>query len=288
MGFSRGIARYRAAYAQEMDRLRSSYARDGPEDCPPVQCTLYTAPASGALDTGEPAVYNVHMARRSPIDPTRAVAYLRVSTDRQDLGPEAQRASILAWAAREGVEVVAWHEDRVSGASELDDRPALAAALADLRVHRAGRLVVAKRDRVARDAALAAMIDRAVEKTGARIVTADGVACGASPADAFMRSILDAAAAYELALIRERTRAALRAKRARGEASNHPPYGYRVENGRFVRDDAEQAVIAAVRDLRAEGVTLRAIVAILERRGVLSRVGTPLALTQVARIARAA
>lgn len=38
-----------------------------------------------------------------PGDPKRAVAYLRVSTDEQRLGPEAQRAAIAAWGAREGV-----------------------------------------------------------------------------------------------------------------------------------------------------------------------------------------
>jgi len=35
-------------------------------------------------------------------DPTLAVAYIRVSTDDQNLAPEAQRASIDAWAARQG------------------------------------------------------------------------------------------------------------------------------------------------------------------------------------------
>ncbi len=46
-----------------------------------------------------------------PGNPLIAVAYLRVSTDEQRLGPEAQRASIEAWAKREGVAVVAWHAD---------------------------------------------------------------------------------------------------------------------------------------------------------------------------------
>ena len=35
-----------------------------------------------------------------------AVAYLRVSTQEQDLGPEAQRAAIQMWAERQGVRVV--------------------------------------------------------------------------------------------------------------------------------------------------------------------------------------
>ena len=51
------------------------------------------------------------MTQRRRIAPTTdtrtAVAYLRVSTDEQHLGPEAQRAAITAWASREGVSVVA-------------------------------------------------------------------------------------------------------------------------------------------------------------------------------------
>jgi hypothetical protein len=78
-----------------------------------------------------------------------AVAYLRVSTEDQQLGPEAQRAAIEAWAAREGVQVVAWHLDQgVSGGADVEDRPGLVAAL---RVERAGILLVAKRDRLARE-----------------------------------------------------------------------------------------------------------------------------------------
>ena len=81
--------------------------------------------------------YNGAMATRTrtpSTDPRRAVAYLRVSTDEQHLGPEAQRAAVEAWAARAGVVVVAWHIDAgVSGAAPVDRRPALLGALADRR-----------------------------------------------------------------------------------------------------------------------------------------------------------
>jgi len=50
--------------------------------------------------------------KRPTLDPSKAVAYLRVSTEDQALGPEAQRASIEAWAARQGIEVATWHTDQ--------------------------------------------------------------------------------------------------------------------------------------------------------------------------------
>lgn len=231
----------------------------------------------------------VSMKRARPGNPKLAVAYVRVSTDDQRLGPEAQRATIEAWAAREGVTVVSWNVDQgVSGGSEIEDRPGLIAALGELRAAGAGMLVVAKRDRLARDVGVASLIEKAAGSCGAKVVTSDGVGNGDSPADGFMRSILDAAAAYERALIRARTKAALQAKKARGEAAGEVPYGFRVEDGKLAMDAAEQAVVAEIVGLRAAGLSLRSIVRALEVRGFVSRAGRPLGLTQVARLTNAA
>jgi len=223
-------------------------------------------------------------------NPLVAVAYLRVSTSAQALGPEAQRAQIEAWAKREGVAVVAWHTDAgVSGGSDLADRPALVAALGELRAVRAGVLAIAKRDRLARDIGVAVAIDRAVKSCGAKVQSADGTGNGDSAADGFLRSILDAASQYERALIRGRTSAALQAKRARGERAGEVPYGYSAApEGRLVPNAAEQSIMAVVRELRAAGMSLRAVVSELGRRGIVSRAGRALQLTQIARIAKAA
>ena len=215
-----------------------------------------------------------------------AVAYLRVSTDRQELGPEAQRAALEQWARASGTTIVRWFTDTISGAAELGERPALLEALEALRETRAATLVVARRDRLARDVAVAAAISRAVEQAGARVVSADGTANGEGAADGFLRTILDAAAAYERELIRARTKAALRAKKERGERVGRVPFGWSDPgDGRLVPHEAEQEALRLVEQLRGQGLTLRAIVAALEERGVRGRSGRPLQLTQVARIA---
>lgn len=208
--------------------------------------------------------------RRSPPgDPARAVAYLRASTDRQDLSPGAQRAAIERWAAGAGVVIVAWHEDLgVSGGTALEDRPGLLAALDGLDAARAGTLVVAKRDRLARDVLTAALVERLCERKGARVVAADGVANGDGPEAALMRSLLDAFAQYERALIRARTRAALAVKKARGERTGGVPLGSSVgADGRLSADRAEAAAVARARALRAEGRSLREIAAALDAEG---------------------
>jgi DNA invertase Pin-like site-specific DNA recombinase len=201
---------------------------------------------------------------------------VRVSTSAQELGPDAQRSQIEAWAAREGATVASWHVDAgVSGASAIDDRPGLLAALAALREHAAGSLCVAKRDRIARDVVVAATVERAVSAAGAQLISADGTGNGSGPADAFMRTVIDGAAAYERGMIRARTKAALGVKRARGERVGTVPYGFRLaaDGVRLEADDAEQGVMAVVRELREAGTSHRAIVSALAARGLVSRSG---------------
>lgn len=220
-------------------------------------------------------------------DPLLAIGYLRVSTDDQKLGPEAQRASIEAWAKRVGITVVAWHCDQgVSGGADLVDRPGLVAALGELRAVRAGVLLVAKRDRLARDVYIALTIERAVQACGAHVAAADGTGNGEGAADAFMRTILDAAAAYERALIRARTKAALQAKRARGERAGEVPFGFRLGPDRqsLQPDPAEVHTITRVTDLRLQGLSVRGITARLASEGIVSRSGKPLGSTQVHRL----
>ena len=213
--------------------------------------------------------------RRHPQkDQVRAVAYLRVSTEDQALGPEAQRAAIEGWAARQGVQVLSWHLDQgVGGATPIEDRPGLLAALRDLEDLEAGLVVVAKWDRLARDIMVAAMVERMVERVGARIVSADGVGVGDGPEAALMRAMVQAFAAYERALIRTRTSAALRALRAKGQRAGEVPLGYRLaEDGKGLLEDVgEVEAIDQARNLRAEGLSYRRIAAEMDRRGLRPR-----------------
>lgn len=228
------------------------------------------------------------MARPKRGSPTVAVGYVRASTERQELGPEAQRTELARWAERNAITLASIHEDALSGGTEIEHRPGLLAALDSVREHRAGVLVVTRRDRLARDVVIAA-IERAAQRAGARVVSADGVGTGDSPAESFQRSILDAVAQFERALIRERTRAALRAKRARGQRAGNVPWGYRARaDGALEEHVLERTISARVRAMRGGGMPLRAIVRALASDGVTGRSGRALSLTQIARIIRGA
>jgi DNA invertase Pin-like site-specific DNA recombinase len=151
----------------------------------------------------------------------RVVGYIRVSTTKQaesGLGVDAQRDAIEQWAAKQGLSVVAVHADEgVSGGSDALDRDGLIDAIGDLQ--RGDTLVVAKRDRLARDLFVMGGIERMVAKRGARIVSVAGEGTEGDaddPGALLMRGIVDLFAQYERACVRARTRVALRAKARRG------------------------------------------------------------------------
>jgi DNA invertase Pin-like site-specific DNA recombinase len=208
----------------------------------------------------------------------KAIGYARVSTDAQGesgLGLEAQHASVAVAARRLGLELAELHEDAgLSGSLGLENRPGLLAAVSALR--RGDVMLVAKRDRIGRDVVAVAMIERLVERKGARIVSAAGEGTESNePTALLMRRIVDAFAEYERALIATRTKLALRAKRSRGQLAGGVPFGHSVgEDGRtLVPVAAELEVLAWVRGRREAGASYREIAAELTNRSVPTKKG---------------
>jgi DNA invertase Pin-like site-specific DNA recombinase len=216
----------------------------------------------------------------------RAVAYLRVSTDDQKLGPEAQRTQIQTWAKSRNVEVVGWHEDHTSGATDFNLRDGFMAALVSLKPERAAFLVVAKRDRIGRDVIVSALAERAVKRSGARLVSAAGEGDGDGPEDQLMRRLVDAFAEYERLIIRQRTRAALRALEARGQRTGEIPYGCRVgpDGKQLLPNEEELVIVRLVVEMRSRGCTLREISRILNAKKVKNRNGGLISKNLVASI----
>ena len=221
--------------------------------------------------------------------PVPAVAYLRASDDSQKLTPEAQRVALTAYASAHGMEVVAWHLDfDVSSVAAVEDRPGLLEAIAAVATGQAKVLLVAKRDRLARDVLLAGAITRQVERLGGRVESAAGEGNGTTPADEFMRTVIDGAAQYERALIRARTKAALAVLRSHGvRTSSKLPYGFSLAaDGRhLVACEVERALARQAASLRAAGASLPRISSELGRN---PRTGNPFSTSQVLRLLAAA
>jgi len=230
-------------------------------------------------------------ARSPAADPRKVVGYVRVSTEDQALGPVAQRAALARWCVVNGAELVAVFEDTVSGGADLDKRPGLLTALAALRLHGAGVLMVAKRDRLARGMGLALAIEGLAGEAGARIATADGDTGDDDDDASFIRRRFDDLfAEVERRKIRARTRAALAVKKGRGERVGSVPYGSQLaaDGVHLEANPAELRAVELVRELRGEGLTLRAIAARLEAAGCVPRGGAKWHPDTVARIAAVA
>lgn len=207
-----------------------------------------------------------------------AISYIRVSTEEQTesgAGLAAQADACQAYAQRAGLEVVASYSDEsISGAAGLDKRPGLLEAIAGL--GRGDVLVVAKRDRLGRDPIVVAMVEAAVRRKGARVVSAAGEGTeGDGPTDVLMRRIVDAFSEYERLVIGARTKAALQAKIKRNERVGKVRFGYRLagDGTTLVEDAGEQEAIGIINQLHNRGESLRAIAAELNRRGIRTKAG---------------
>lgn len=213
-----------------------------------------------------------------------AVAYIRVSTAQQGksgLGLEAQKAAIARFAEAEGIELIAEFQEVETGkgADALNNRPQLAAALAEAK-RRDCPVIVAKLDRLSRDVAfIASLMSRRtpfiVAELGADV----------SP---FMLHIYAAVAEQERAMISQRTKDALAAVKARGRKLGNPNIGKAQEAAAKVRaanaDAFAANVLPIIREIRATGASMRKTAEALNRRGIPSARGGTWAATQVSDI----
>jgi DNA invertase Pin-like site-specific DNA recombinase len=214
--------------------------------------------------------------------PKPIIAYLRVSTNEQGksgLGIEAQRAAIVRFAESEGFAIVGEHVEVETGkgAVTLDRRPELMAALAAAKRHgRTTPVVVSKLDRLSRDVhfisgLMAHKTPFLVAELGADV-------------DPFLLHLYAALAEKERALISQRTKAALRAAKARGVVLGNPNVRANTEATRIAKAAQADAfalwVAPVIREAQGAGAkSLRAIGAALDARGVRSPLGkawTPL------------
>jgi DNA invertase Pin-like site-specific DNA recombinase len=141
------------------------------------------------------------------------IAYFRVSTDKQGksgLGLQAQRKAVLDYLDGGRCSLVQEFVEIESG--KHNERPQLAAALAACKKHKA-RLVIAKLDRLSRNLAFIATL----MESGVEFVAVDN-----PHATKLTVHILAAVAEHEREMISERTRAALRAAKARGTRLGNP------------------------------------------------------------------
>ena len=191
----------------------------------------------------------------------KTIAYLRKSTDDQPNTLEVQRDAIRRFLGHDPDQA---YIERISGGAPLEKREVLLEAIDAL--GKGDTLVIWKHDRVARSTLNSAMVGAMVEKRGAVLRSTDGVGNDDTPESKLLLDMQRAIAEYERALIRLRTKAALAAKRRRGEKTGGSrPYGFNVMGGYegeplwLQEKPSEQDVIKRMAMMREMGQSYRQI-----------------------------
>lgn len=190
------------------------------------------------------------------IGPTRALAYIRVSTEIQVVDGaslDAQTSALEAEALRRGwnVEVVA--DCGLSGKNL--QRPGLQEALRRLDAGEADALLAVRLDRISRSVAdFAGLLARA-NKRGWRLIVVSPSLDSGDAAGKFTAHVLAAAAEYERDLIGIRTKEGMAQRRAEGVHVGRP---------HVLPQDVLTRIVAD----RATGMTIRAIAKQLTDEGV--------------------
>lgn len=197
----------------------------------------------------------------------RFVAYYRVSTQEQGrsgLGLEAQEQAVRDYLNGGAWELVGQFTEVETGkgSNALAKRPQLLAALALAKKEKA-RLILAKLDRLARNVHFIS----GLMETGV-----DFVAVDMPTADRFQLHLFAALAEQEARMISQRTKAALKAAKDRGTVlGKHAKVLAEKHRAEAVERALPLAETFAA--LRAEGLTMRQMVAVLNERGVPSPAG---------------
>jgi putative DNA-invertase from lambdoid prophage Rac len=181
-------------------------------------------------------------------------SYRRVSTDEQHNGPEAQYDAIERWRATKEASpsiLMDFFDNGVSGSVPLGQRPAGVQLLASIKPD--DTVVTAKLDRLFRSVADAATTINDWCKRGVTLVAiAEGFDM-TNPYGKAMAQMASVFAELEREMIRSRTKAALAAKKARGECVGEVPYGWYKDpvSGMLLTNQTEQQIIRNIVEMSA-------------------------------------
>lgn len=207
-----------------------------------------------------------------------AIGYVRVSTGKQaDEGVSLanQRQKVEAYATMKGFRLVDIIEDSAkSGTVPLESRDGGQRLIEAL--ENGSHVIALKLDRLFRDAADALIQTREWDKADVSLHLVDmgGSAIDTSSAMGRMfLTMLAGFAEFERNMIVERTVSALQYKKRNGEVYSALPLGYADEGGKLIPLDDELRVVAEIRSMHKDGLSLHKIAADLNGRGITGKRG---------------
>ncbi len=209
----------------------------------------------------------------------KAFVYCRVSTDQQaadGVSLDAQRAKAAAWCELNGYELAEVFVDSGISGKRQDNRPELQRALDAVCVTSGSAIVVYSLSRLSRSVQDTLQIATRLEKAGADLVSLSERIDTTSAAGRMVFKMLAVLAEFEREQVSERTTMAMAHKRSRGERLGQIPYGFGLaaDGITLIVNPAEQEALRLIRELKSLGLTLRAIAAELNLRGIVTKSGS--------------
>ncbi|MBL9118323.1 MAG: recombinase family protein [Phycisphaerae bacterium] len=209
-----------------------------------------------------------------------AFGYVRVSTEGQatdGVSLDAQRTAITAYCQMNGLRLVAIEADEGISGSKTSNRPGLRKAV-DAACEAGAVLIAYSLSRIARNTIETLELAERLEDAGADLASLSERIDTSGACGRMVFRMLAVLAEFERDQIAERTRMGLAEKRRRGEKTGgQVPFGFRAEDQggtlMLVEDASEQATLAEARRLHAAGLSLRAIGAELDAKGMAPKAG---------------
>ncbi len=208
-----------------------------------------------------------------------AIAYIRVSTEEQSLGLDAQRERVESYCHARGYELVAVVEDKGASGKTLN-RSGMDKVRKIMKRKMVDAVVALKLDRLTRRVSDLHILMKESAETGVAIVSIMETLDTSSAAGRLMVHMLAGMAEWERDVIAERTSAALTLLASRGErVGRHAAIG--SANGEGARQDEECRTLAVLREIILGGKcadcgsveSLRCMADMLEAQGCTNRAG---------------
>ena len=217
---------------------------------------------------------------------TKAIAYIRVSTDKQaDKGHSllAQQEKVNAYASLYDLDIIDFVIE--TGSAKNLNREGLQGALAQIKAGKADALIVVKLDRLTRSVAdLGYLVETYFAKAGLLSVSEQIDTRSAS--GRLVLNVLASVSQWEREAIGERTAVVKQSMKANGlYCGGLVPYGQMLESGVLVNNPQEQTIITRAKALKAQGHSLRTIATMFSQEGLKTRKDTNFSHTLVSRMA---
>ncbi|MFQ5737317.1 MAG: recombinase family protein [Thermodesulfobacteriota bacterium] len=198
-------------------------------------------------------------------------AYIRVSTEEQakeGISLDLQEEKLRAYCKVYDLDIEVIERDEGISAKDIKGRPGVQCLFEMARRAEIEGIIVYKIDRLFRNRIDALVTEEELRSAG---VTLHSVTEHIDTTTAMGRhifAIIVSQAAFERELISERTRDALRHKKAAGQVYNHAPYGWDDVDGELQANLYEQSIISTMADMKLDGASLQAIADTLNKNGV--------------------